>query len=93
MLLKRFDESVQGEFFLDQMATVIAHASASIHGDCRPVVVPLPPTTSSSGTGCTTGVSRSLAIAIIQRPWEYYVNVHNAEFPTGAARGQLSRTP
>jgi len=70
-----------------------AHIHHALAGVAGPVVVPLPPTTSSSGTGCTTGVSRSLAIAIIQRPWEYYVNVHNAEFPTGAARGQLSRTP
>ena len=71
-------------------AAHIHHAVAGVPG---PVVVPLPPTTSSSGTGCTTGVSRALALAIIQRPWEYYVNVHNAECPTGAARGQLSRTP
>lgn len=70
-----------------------AHIHHAVAGVAGPVVVPLPPTTTSSGTGCTTGVSRTLAMAIVQRPWEYYVNVHNAEFPTGAARGQLSRTP
>jgi hypothetical protein len=29
--------------------------------------------------------------AIIQSPQEYYVNVHNAEYPAGALRGQLSK--
>ena len=71
-------------------AAHIHHAVAGVPG---PVVVPLPPTSASAGTGCTTGVSRSLALDIIRHPWDYYVNTHNAEFPTGAARGQLSRTP
>ena len=48
-----------------------------------PVVVPLSPT-----TGCTV-VSRELLLAIILDPSSYYVNVHNAEFPAGALRGQL----
>jgi len=72
------------------LAAHIHHAVAGVAG---PVVVPLPPTGPSSGSGCTSGVNRDLAIAIIERPWEYYVNTHNAEFPTGAARGQLARTP
>ena len=72
------------------LAAHIHHAVAGVAG---PVVVPLPPTGLSSGTGCTTGVDRSLALDIIRHPWDYYVNTHNAEFPTGAARGQLSRTP
>ena len=70
-----------------------AHIHQGVAGVAGPVVVPLPPTGPSSGTGCTTGVSRSLALDIIRHPWDYYVNTHNAEFPMGAARGQLSRTP
>jgi hypothetical protein len=70
-----------------------AHIHHGVAGVAGPVVVPLPPTGPSSGTGCTTGVDRGLALDIIEHPWDYYVNTHNAEFPTGAARGQLSRTP
>jgi hypothetical protein len=70
-----------------------AHIHHAVAGLAGPVVVPLPPTGPSSGTGCTTGVDRSLALDIIRHPWDYYVNTHNAEFPMGVARGQLSRTP
>jgi hypothetical protein len=70
-----------------------AHIHHGVVGVAGPVVVPLPPTGPSSGTGCTVGVDRDLALDIIRHPADYYVNTHNAEFPTGAARGQLSLTP
>jgi CHRD domain-containing protein len=72
---------------------VAAHIHRGAAGVAGRVVVPLPPTGPSSGSGCTTGVDRSLAQDIIRQPWNYYVNTHNALFPAGAARGQLSRTP
>jgi hypothetical protein len=75
------------------MPIFAAHIHHGVAGVAGPVVVPLPPTGQSSGTGCTTGVDRSLALDIVRHPSDYYVNTHNAEFPTGAARGQLSRTP
>jgi hypothetical protein len=72
---------------------VAAHIHHAVAGVAGPVVVPLPPTGPSSGTGCATGVDRSLALDIVMHPSDYYVNTHNAEFPAGVARGQLSRTP
>jgi len=53
-----------------------------------PVVVPLDAPTDGSSSGCAT-VDRALAKDIRQNPEDYYVNVHNAEFPAGAIRGQL----
>lgn len=83
------------EWSVTNAATPIAaaHIHHGVVGVAGPVVVPLPPTGPSSGSGCVTGVDRGLALDIIQHPADYYVNTHNAEFPTGAARGQLSRTP
>jgi hypothetical protein len=36
-------------------------------------------------------IDRALAQELIRDPAAYYVNVHNAEFPGGAVRGQLSK--
>jgi hypothetical protein len=69
-----------------------AIAAAHIHfapaGSPGDIVVPLNPYTG----GCH-GITRDLALKIIRDPSAYYVNVHNATYPGGAARGQLSRTP
>ena len=63
-----------------------AHIHAGPRGVSGPVVVALEPYRS----GCTD-VRRRLARFIRQQPSEFYVNVHNAEFPGGAVRGQLRR--
>lgn len=56
-----------------------------------PVVVTLaPPPSAGSSTACVSA-DRELVLEILKSPSDYYVNVHNADFPGGAIRGQLSR--
>lgn len=42
----------------------------------------------SAATGCVTGAAADVD-AIVANPAGHYVNLHNAEFPGGAIRGQL----
>ena len=66
-----------------------AHIHEGVAGENGPVVVPLePPDANGVSSGCEE-VSRELALAIIQDPENYYVNVHTSDFPAGALRGQL----
>ena len=69
-------------------------AAAHIHrapaGQPGPVVVPLAAPTDGTSSGCVA-VSRDLALELLRDPSGFYVNVHNADFPGGALRGQLSR--
>lgn len=75
-----------------EVSGIAPAAAAHIHvapvGVPGPVVVPLSPPTSGSSSGCAD-VDRELALSILMNPEGYYVNVHNAEFPAGAVRGQL----
>jgi hypothetical protein len=67
-----------------------AHIHRAPAGQPGPVVVALtPPDASGASAGTVTGVNRELAVDIIRNPDQYYVNVHNADFPPGAVRGQL----
>jgi hypothetical protein len=65
-----------------------AHIHSAPAGEPGPVVVPLTPPTNGVSEGCVA-VDRDLIRAIKNHPELYYVNVHNAEFPAGAIRGQL----
>jgi hypothetical protein len=67
-----------------------AHIHIAPAGSPGPIVVPLDAPTAGVSSGCAT-VRRELARDIIRDPADYYVNVHNADFPAGAVRGQLGR--
>lgn len=67
-------------------APVAAHIHVGEAGVPGPVVVPL-----NTSSGCVDGVDKDLIKDIRQNPSDYYVNVHNADFPGGALRGQLEK--
>ena len=71
--------------FSDIATPFAAHIHAAPAGSAGGVVVPLSPVES----GCTSA-HPGLIQDIMDFPEQYYVNVHNADFPPGAIRGQLS---
>ena len=66
--------------------------SAHVHSGNRnafgPVEVELDPPADGASNGCVA-VEVGRARAIARQPTYYYVDVHNADFPNGALRGQL----
>ena len=75
---------------------VAAHIHKGGRNKNGPIVVELDPPSSGdpgSSSGCVR-LSRKLSKAIPKNPSKYYVNIHNAKYPDGAARGQLfARSP
>jgi CHRD domain len=63
----------------------MAHIHFAPSTAAGPIVVNFVP---ALGPACTQ-VDRDLIQRILRNPENYYVNVHNAEFPSGALRGQL----
>lgn len=69
-----------------------AHIHKGAAGAAGNVVVALrTPNGAGKSAGCVA-VARPLVAAIVASPSSYYVNVHTAEFPAGAIRGQLTGT-
>ena len=67
-----------------------AHIHEAPFGETGDIVVELEPPTDGSSDGCVE-VDRAEAKDILKAPADYYVNVHNEEYPAGAIRGQLSK--
>lgn len=85
----------QGEVCWElDVADIASATGAHIHrgsaGVAGPVVIPLSAPASGSSSGCTSA-DPALIKEIRQNPSGFYVNVHNADFPAGAIRGQLSK--
>jgi len=69
-----------------------AHIHQGPAGAPGNVVIPLEtPDASGKSSGCAAA-ARALVKAILGNPAGFYVNVHTAEFPAGAIRGQLTGT-
>ncbi|MEB3337888.1 MAG: CHRD domain-containing protein [Leptolyngbyaceae bacterium] len=68
-------------------AAHIHQGRASANG---PVVIPLVTPKKGLSSGCVV-VEQKLLEDIVTTPSDYYVNVHNKTYPTGAIRGQLAR--
>ncbi len=66
------------------------HIHIGAAGVAGPVVIPLPLTGGPNLFGGCTFADPTLVAAIIANPGAYYTNVHDAQFPSGVMRGQLS---
>lgn len=67
-----------------------AHIHEAVAGQNGPVVVALSAPTNGSSAGCVdTGDADLAADITLRESSNYYVNVHNAEYPGGAVRAQL----
>lgn len=79
------------ELTVTNIATATAaHIHEGAPDVAGPVRVSLAAPADGDSSGCVD-VARELALDILKDPGDYYVNVHNADFPGGAVRGQLAR--
>jgi len=67
-----------------------AHIHRGAPGMAGPPVITLDAPTDGESNGCLS-VESALVDEIERNPNGFYVNVHNAEYPNGAVRGQLTR--
>ena len=71
------------------MATA-AHLHMGSAGEEGSVVLKLRPPRDGSSRECIRGLGERFIKKVARNSSGYYVDVHNAEFPSGAVRGQLS---
>ena len=76
---------------MDIQPAVAAHIHEAPAGSAGPIAVGLAaPNDDGASMGCTM-VDQGLIKEIRKNPSDYYINVHNPEFPGGALRGQLRK--
>lgn len=70
----------------------IHEGAAGVNGPVRVPFFETPmPATATAAAGAVTVTDPAIATAIRRNPAGFYVNLHTAEFPGGAIRGQLKR--
>lgn len=74
----------------DMQEATAAHIHEGAAGKDGPVKVALDAPKTGSAKGCKAADAAVIKV-IMDNPANYYVNVHNAAFPKGAVRGQLSK--
>ena len=67
----------------------MAHVHKGAKGTAGPPVVTLNTPLGGASKACAK-IDTALAKAILAKPSDYYVNVHNEAFPAGAIRAQLA---
>ena len=72
----------------DIAAATDAHIHKAPAGQNGPIIKALRAPTDGDSQGCAR-LGRRKIMRIKNNPSEYYVNVHNDDFPNGALRGQL----
>jgi hypothetical protein len=88
-------DSAKGEVCYDvKVEGIAAPTAAHIHegaaGAAGPPVITLDPAKIGQGEACLTGQKAADIDRIGANPAGFYVNVHTADFPGGAVRGQLA---
>jgi hypothetical protein len=74
-----------------ELPATAAHIHIGDENTAGPIVVTLAAPDEDGFTSGCTEADRDLIRSILIQPELFYVNVHNAEFPPGAVRGQLRR--
>jgi hypothetical protein len=93
-----FDQGAGTITFTAYAQSIAAPTASHIHrgaaGVTGPVIIPFnQPFVNGVSSGTLTGISAAFLSEIVANPPGYYFNIHNADFPGGAIRGQLRPAP
>ena len=95
--LVRIDRATNTVHYALLVSDIAAPTAAHIHRGgsdvAGPVVVNFAPTFSAGADSGSVTASAAILDEILANPGGFYVNVHNADFPGGAVRGQLAPAP